>query len=79
MLMYEILEWSSWMKRPSLSASQSMLCVKIHLLLTVFKVNKHYIMSPADSSNLLQKSGFCIFHLPSERTRSEHVHLHICY
>lgn len=79
MLMYEILECSSWMKRPSLSASQSMLYVKIHLLLTVFKVNKLYIMSLADSSNLVQKSGFCIFHLPSERTISEHAYLHICY
>lgn len=75
MLVYEILECSSWVKWPS----QSMLCVKIHLLLTVFKVNKHYITSPADSANLVQKSGFCIFRLTSERTRSEHACLHICY
>lgn len=58
MLIYEILECSSWMKWPSLSASQSMLCMKIHLFLAVFKVNKHYRTSPADSSNLVQASAY---------------------
>lgn len=79
MLMYEILECSSWMKWPSFSASQSMLCAKIHLLFTAFKENKHYQTSPADSSNLAQKSGLLHFPLAfREWTRSEHAHLNIC-
>lgn len=74
MLMYEILECSSWVKWPSFLALQSMLCVKIHLRFTAFKENKHYRTSCRflKFSSEIRASAFstCLQKVNQEWTRS---------